>query len=236
MRSVKIGLFDIDFVPRTSWHRSIARLAQGSVWFGRKKIEIPAPHRLIFRKIWERIRRRELLRAGYKCEICGSSNRLHVHEIWDYNARGKIQKLRGYRVLCSSCHRVHHSSYLIGRGDFDFIVDYITEVNRSKGINIGRVTVSEKLQRAYETWIERSTYLWRIDISYEKYLEPLMKLADTFLNYWIYIHQVNSLDPWLESYCSKRKNVILLAIRIQGSFFSLRVSPRVFVQSHSFSR
>ncbi len=232
MHSVRIGLFNIDFVPRTSWHRSIARLAQGSVWFGHKEISIPPAYQAVFNRIWQRIRRRELLRAGYRCEICGSSYRLHIHEVWEYDRRSRTQRLKGYRVLCAYCHRVHHSSYLVRRGDIDFLVDYIAEVNRSRGINIGRVVVSERLQKAYRIWVERSAYMWRINIDYERYLGRFLRLADVFLNYWIYVHMLNSLDHWLGFYEVAGNNPILLVIRRRHLLSSLKASPRFFVSDH----
>lgn len=198
MNSVRIGLFSIDFVPKTSWHRSIARLACGHIWFGRKRINIPLIYRSTFNRVWRRIRQRELLRVSYKCEICGSSNRLQVHEIWEYVKDQRRQRLRGYRVLCSNCHRVHHSSYLIRKGDVSWLVDYIISVNRMREIQLSRVKVLGDLQRAYRIWIERSNFLWYIDISSERYLHGLHSIADILLNYWIYVYRRNSLINWFE--------------------------------------
>ena len=194
---IKIGLFDIRFVPRTSWHRSIACLSNGKIWFGHKEIIINKNLRRVFGRIWERIRKREFLRTNYMCEICGSRENLHVHEVWEYILRGKEQRLVGYKVLCGKCHMVHHSSYLVGKGEIDDIVNYIVSTNRAAGIRIGRVIVEERLYRAYEIWETRSNYFWEIDIHMERAIWPFLDIAHILLNYWIIKHRRNNLAPWI---------------------------------------
>ncbi|MCR8473834.1 MAG: hypothetical protein NDP21_06310, partial [Crenarchaeota archaeon] len=63
---------------------------------------------------------------------------------------------------------------------------------------MSRVKVLGDLQRAYRIWIERSNFLWYIDISSERYLHGLHSIADILLNYWIYVYRRNSLINWFE--------------------------------------
>ncbi len=197
MVRIKIGLFDIKFVPKTSWHRSIACLSNGRIWFGHKEIKLNRYIRLVFSRIWSRIRRRELLRANYSCEICGAGDSLHIHEVWEYNLRKKEQVLRGYKVLCGGCHRVHHSSNLVAKGEIDDIVKYIIDVNKKRGIRVGKVFVEERLSKAYDLWEVYSDYFWVIDVSREYLLWPFIDVAHSLLNYWIIEYRKNSLDQWL---------------------------------------
>ncbi len=229
MIPIRIGLFDIEFVPQTSWHRSIACLSSGRIWFGHKRILIGTPLKKIFRRLWGRIRKRELMRSDFSCEICGSGSSLHVHEVWNYDPRRKLQKLMGYRVLCDRCHRVHHSSQLIGRGEFDDVVSYIVMKNQEAGINIGRVTTESRLLKAYEIWVDRSNYFWTVDVRYERLLLLFSDIVHVLLNYWIIMHQKNNLDPWLLRATRKSENVIEIKRGLSG-YLTANLLPDRLIQ------
>lgn len=220
--NIEIGAFQINFVPKTSWHRSIARLAQGRIWFGHKEIVLPDDLRLAFNRIWQRIRRRELLRANYKCEICGSEENLQVHEIWEYDLKNRTQRLIGYRVLCQRCHRVHHSSYLVKKDEIDDLVAYIWRVNNALGEQIGRVIISSRLYKAYETWLDRSNICWKIDISSEPYLGALRFVADILLNFWIYLRKRETLYKFLGIKNNRRENSLEINHLLEKLFESVR--------------
>lgn len=56
---------------------------------------------------WQRVRRRELHRAGYVCEDCSVSNvPLHVHHL-TYERLG-LEAPGDLRVLCAVCHEARH--------------------------------------------------------------------------------------------------------------------------------
>lgn len=55
---------------------------------------------------WQQRRSYKLRRAGYKCELCNSSGRLHVHHR-TYENRGN-EDLRDLIVLCEPCHQKFH--------------------------------------------------------------------------------------------------------------------------------
>ena len=144
---VKIGVFDATLVPRSSWYKSLANLLD--------------------KETWKMIRKRELRRAGYKCEICGYSGKgLHCHEIWEYDDKRKIQKLVGYRILCERCHLAHHLGFAAVSGRLEETVEWISEVTGMKESEVWKL-----VDKAFEEWEERSKYTWKIDYSYEPLLQ-----------------------------------------------------------------
>lgn len=67
------------------------------------------------RLTFEKRRALAMKRDGYKCTMCGSTKRLHVHHVdgIGYPARGRKldNRLLNLRTLCSTCHvRAHHES------------------------------------------------------------------------------------------------------------------------------
>lgn len=59
-------------------------------------------------KDWDDIRQKVLWDAQYECEICGAKGKLHVHEIWKFDDKKKIQRLVRVEARCTLCHDVHH--------------------------------------------------------------------------------------------------------------------------------
>ena len=58
---------------------------------------------------WKEIRQKVYRDAGYRCEICGATDRtLHCHEVWVFDLRRKIQRLVRLECCCELCHDVHH--------------------------------------------------------------------------------------------------------------------------------
>ena len=56
---------------------------------------------------WDEKRRRALWRADYKCELCNSNGKLHVHHK-TYERRGE-ERNKDLIVLCENCHKTHHN-------------------------------------------------------------------------------------------------------------------------------
>ena len=101
---VLIGPYNIELVPAGSWAKTLSQLA-------REHGE--------FRPRWEQIRRRELERANYKCEICGADGLLECSERWSYDDSTHLQKLIGYDVLCPACHSILHIDRTIQVGGLE---------------------------------------------------------------------------------------------------------------------
>lgn len=71
--------------------------------------------RFLPRREWEAIRRVELKRARYRCDICGGLNRfggaetrLICHEQWRFDARRRILTLQELQILCFDCNTLYH--------------------------------------------------------------------------------------------------------------------------------
>ncbi len=67
-------------------------------------------------KYWLKLRKRVLVRDGYRCTLCDVGDEvLHVHHK-TYERRGR-ERLDDLVTLCGDCHKKHHD------GDEDGIVD-----------------------------------------------------------------------------------------------------------------
>ena len=65
-------------------------------------------HKLLSSAKWERVRRRELVRAGWRCESCGKAGALEVHHRRPLHRGGDPWASDNLRVLCRGCHiRIH---------------------------------------------------------------------------------------------------------------------------------
>ena len=92
-------------------------LVPTTCFFSNVRSELP-------KKEWDRLRKESYKKAKHKCEICGSNGRkqgykhpVECHEIWEYDDKNKIQKLKGLISLCPRCHQVKHlgRTTVIGR-------------------------------------------------------------------------------------------------------------------------
>lgn len=64
---------------------------------------------LLPRDKWDRLRFDCYREAGYACEICGRTDLdLNAHEIWEFDDRRKIMRLKRIECRCTLCHDVHH--------------------------------------------------------------------------------------------------------------------------------
>lgn len=92
---------------KNRWNRYVAghytqRLQQSPTWQGGKSFEPYAPG-------WPRISKAIRTRDGYRCQTCGSPNRLHVHHI----DTDKLNNDQGNLItLCNSCHSQVHADLL----------------------------------------------------------------------------------------------------------------------------
>lgn len=145
----RVGPYNIDLVPRTSWGKSLSQLARtkGSG----------------FKRVWDRIRERELERCGFKCEICGASGEkgeLLCHEKWRYDDSDCTQRLTGYEVVCKDCNLILHMGRTRVIGCVGRAVAHFQAVT-----GLGKNALSKAVNEATAEWRERSTITWNIDIS-----------------------------------------------------------------------
>ena len=179
---VKIGIFDIELIPRKSWGRSIKSIARGKIGFKENMVKIEPKLAKRFRKAWMEIKEREIKRARHRCEMCGESGSLHVHEVWEYDDSTLTQKLKGYIVLCDSCHLVYHLGFAGILGRMDEVIWHIIEVNKNHGVDLTLEQVVMAISEVLNQWAHRSEKRWRIDVSKERDLGDLIKTANRLLN------------------------------------------------------
>lgn len=75
-------------IPRSSWFKNLRSMMPIHQW---KVLTAYVRHR-----------------AGNKCEVCGSSNRLEAHERWKFDQQTNTQKLMRIMCVCKECHLAMH--------------------------------------------------------------------------------------------------------------------------------
>lgn len=149
MKEKKLKLA-IELVPETCWYSSLRK-------------EMP-------RKRWDKFRKEIIERSGNKCEICGSEDKLHCHEIWKYDDKFRLQFLMGFQTVCNMCHFVKHiglAQNLAQQGllDYDAVVKHFIKVNKVNGTDF-----ETHRKHAFEVWEKRSKVKWQTDLGSYKHL------------------------------------------------------------------
>jgi len=108
---LKLG---IELVPKSAWNRSL--------------------HDRMKRSSWDSLRAGVLATQGNRCAVCRSESKLSCHEAWEYDDENKIQKLIGFKAVCTLCHHVTHfgKAKLLaaeGRIDLAAVVSHFMAVN-----------------------------------------------------------------------------------------------------------
>lgn len=59
---------------------------------------------------WRKVREQAIEACGARCAICGSSEKLHGHEIWRYVEKKTVgyATLLGVNIICWTCHNITH--------------------------------------------------------------------------------------------------------------------------------
>jgi hypothetical protein len=135
----------IELVPSTSWYSNL-----------RKKIP---------KKEWDKIRKQCYADANYRCAICGVNDRLNCHEIWEYDDKEHIQRLKGFTALCDDCHMIKHIGFAEiqaskGLLDMNKLIEHFMRVN-----NVDRNAFDRHHKESFRIWRERSQYQWTTDFA-----------------------------------------------------------------------
>lgn len=117
---------------------------------------------------WRKLRRTIIAENGPACQVCGSTERPHAHEIWQYEekARSGIAHLIGVGMVCARCHAIHHwgsTKLLMSEGKLqgaahDTLIAHFMKVNQCSEDDFAR---HEK--HCVEEWERRNQLKWRID-------------------------------------------------------------------------
>lgn len=134
----------IELVPGTMWHSNLRSMLPKSDW--------------------DRLRRATYKRANYRCEVCdgcGPEWPVECHEVWEYDDKCFIQRLKGLVALCPSCHEVKHIGYAKVRGKLYPAAEHLQKVNRWDGART-RLYIFD----AFAEWDRRSRHRWKQDLSW----------------------------------------------------------------------
>jgi hypothetical protein len=140
----------LELVPESLWTRNL-RAMQG---LGKTR--------------WDTLRR-NLRKAGQtRCAICGGSERLHGHEVWEYEDRPRVSVARLMRVevTCQKCHLVNHwgrTKQLIAHGKIKHaghmaLRKHFRTVNRCSQSDFER-----HIETSFAIWRTRNTKKWRVE-------------------------------------------------------------------------
>lgn len=91
-----------------------------------------APRTFVGQTIWNKIRKYVRERAGNKCEICGSSERLEIHE--RYKIKGNYLILVRLICVCKHCHSLIHPGFTLSQSKnpeltFQNIAEEMADIN-----------------------------------------------------------------------------------------------------------
>jgi len=129
------------------------------------------------RSQWDKLRDGVFTKAQNRCEICGGDGELHCHEVWTYDKTKRVQKLSGFRAVCSMCHHVIHfgkTQILADKGylDLETVIRHFERVNK-----VTSEVFEEHRCEAFMTWELRSRRKWLTDLG--KWSSLIPKKAGT---------------------------------------------------------
>jgi hypothetical protein len=142
---------EIELVPKTIWNSNVRSF--------------------LTPKEWNKIRKRQYDKAGYKCEICSAEAKLHCHEKWQYEDEKHVQKLTGLMALCEKCHMIKHAGFSMhteeGKRKYDRnkLIEHFCKVN-----NCSEEGFLKHEKEAFDKWKERSMFKWEQDFGLHKNL------------------------------------------------------------------
>ena len=136
---------EIDLIPSTAWYSNL-----------RNKVT---------KKEWDKIRKQNYADANHKCAICGADGRLNCHEIWEYDNKKHIQKLKGFIALCNDCHMIKHIGFADiqaskGLLDMDKLIKHFMKVN-----DVDKKAFDKHYEEAFKVWKERSQKEWTTNLA-----------------------------------------------------------------------
>lgn len=134
----------VDLVPTTCWYTNVRSCVEPDDW---KRISLGVK-----------------LRAGRKCELCGTpANReqdihLEAHERFDYV--DGVQVLKRLVCACNRCHHAIHYCRAEALNEEQTAREHLRRVN-----GWDEATLDQHLREANQRWRERSSKQWELDLS-----------------------------------------------------------------------
>jgi hypothetical protein len=117
---------------------------------------------------WDKLRHKLIEANGAHCEICGSPNRLHGHEVWAYRDKSGVATavLLKVQIICIDCHDICHfarttklfQAGIISPERYGTLRRHFRKINRCRQRDF-----DNHFLRSLRTWASRSKKRWKID-------------------------------------------------------------------------
>ena len=133
----------IDLIPKSCWKTSIRKSMQESEG--------------------NEISQDVIRKADNACEICGSEKKVVCHEVWQYDDKQHIQKLKGFKAICRMCYAVEHfgmSQVLAMKGylNLNEVIKHFCKVN-----GVSWDDFNKHKEKEFAKHRERSSHKWKTD-------------------------------------------------------------------------
>lgn len=112
------------------------------------------------KKEWSELSKNIIQSRDSMCELCGSSSKLHCHEVWNWNLETREQTLEKLQCLCNKCHQVKHlglTELFVSQGKlrYESVIEHFIKINGCEEWAFWKHRQEEFLK-----WQERSKYEW----------------------------------------------------------------------------
>jgi hypothetical protein len=141
----------VDMIPEPLWGMNLRSATDGL-----------GKHR------WKKVRNQAIEECGGKCAICGSTQKLHGHEVWRYEEKKAVGKatLECVDVICWTCHNITHWGNTVRLIVFGAISHEGHMVLRRHFRRVNKCTqldFERHARRMLAIWKRRSRLRWTVD-------------------------------------------------------------------------
>jgi len=120
---------------------------------------------ILSKEQWDFLKADAKERSNGKCAICGRQTKaLDAHEVWEYDEKKGVQKLKDIIAVCKDCHSVIHIGLTQLKGDAERAENHFMAVNNCSYVQMRRAMGEANLLHQRLNKISE----WALDISYLK--------------------------------------------------------------------
>ena len=125
---------------------------------------------LFSRAAWDYIRKDAYERANHRCSVCGApSKRLEAHEVWEFDEKNMVQRLKDVIAVCPACHGVIHINRTQAVGREDGAIKHFMKVN---GATFGEYIKELDKANLENKRLSRLGDEWSLDLTWLKRFLP----------------------------------------------------------------
>jgi hypothetical protein len=133
----------IELIPSSTWRQTLRTLLPKSQW--------------------NKLRQPVLDAQNHSCIVCGGSERLSCHEVWEFDDAARVQRLVRLEAVCGMCHHASHfgrAQQLAAEGylDLNAVITHFLKVNA-----VSRAVFGQHKTDAFRLWRERCKRPWVVD-------------------------------------------------------------------------